>query len=123
MPTTPPSDAGSPQTTAAAAVRGREQEMRRVAQRQSSEPQRDQSTRYRQRGREGRSSMFATVGLASVRRVRTRLPAYLSRTRSGVRRISTGELLKLGFEVAQSTVSSAVLLRRRAEGIGWASRN
>ena len=41
--------------------------------------------------------MFATVGLASVRRVRTRLPAYLSRTRSGVRRISTGELLKLGF--------------------------
>ena len=67
--------------------------------------------------------MFATVDLASVRRVRTRLPAYLSRTRSGVRRISTGELLKLGFEVAQSTVSSAVLLRRRAEGIGWASRN
>ena len=49
--------------------------------------------------------MFATVGLASVRHVRTRLPAYLSRTRSGVRRISTGELLKLGFEVAQSTVS------------------
>src|ERR1019366_470139 len=66
MPTTPPSDAGQPQTTTAAAARGREQEMRRVAQRQSSELQKDQSTRSRQRGCEGRSSMFATVDLASV---------------------------------------------------------
>ena len=57
--------------------------------------------------------MFATVGLASVRRVRTRLPTYLSRTRSGVRRISTGELLKLGFEVAQSTSG-----RRRGYRVG-----
>ena len=37
--------AGSPQTTTAAAVRGQEQQMRRVAQRQSSELQKDQSTR------------------------------------------------------------------------------
>ena len=47
-------------------VRGREQEMRRVAQRQSSELQKDQSTRPRQRGCEGRSSTFAMVDLASV---------------------------------------------------------
>src|SRR5471030_3340037 len=40
--------------------------MRRVAQRQSSELQKDQSTRSRQRGCEGRSSMFAMVDLASV---------------------------------------------------------
>jgi len=40
--------------------------LRRVAQRQSSELQKDQSTRSRQRGCEGRSSMFAMVDLASV---------------------------------------------------------
>ena len=66
VPTTPPSDAGSPQTTTAAAVRGRAQEKRRVAQRQSSELQRDQSKRSRQGGCAGRSSTFARGDLASV---------------------------------------------------------
>src|SRR5476651_2440106 len=39
---------------------------RQLLKRQSSELQKDQSTRSRQRGCEGRSSMFAMVDLASV---------------------------------------------------------
>src|SRR2546422_865401 len=43
-----------------------EVQMQRAVQRQSSEPQRDQSMRFRQRGYEGRSSRSAMADLAEV---------------------------------------------------------
>src|SRR3977135_3428147 len=45
-PATPPSDAGSPQTTTAAAVRGPQQEMQTGTRRSGSEPRTDQSQEF-----------------------------------------------------------------------------
>src|SRR5258707_9318311 len=56
----------SPQSTAVAAVDGQEQETRTVAQRQSSEPQRDQSTQSPQYDCKGRSSTSAMADRAAT---------------------------------------------------------
>ena len=65
-PTTPPSDAGSPQTTAAAAVRGPQQEMQTGTRRSGSEPRRDQWQQSPPRGCAGMSSSSGMAVLGVV---------------------------------------------------------
>ena len=67
-PATPPSDAGSPQTTAAAAVRGPQQEMQTGTRRSGSEPRRDQSQQSPPHGCAGMSSSsgMAVLGVGSA---------------------------------------------------------
>src|SRR6516162_7465736 len=85
-PATPPTDCGSPQTKAAAAVRGPEQERQIAAQRSGLEPRTDRSPQWRPHGYTGMSasSGMAVYGAGSCTSKRS-IPRPRSRA-SAVRR-------------------------------------
>ena len=89
-PANPPSDAGSPQTTAAAAVRGPQQEMQTGTRRSGSEPRRDQ---WQQSPPRGCAGMSSSSGMAVLGVVQSHLISNSDDIQIHISRRSRGDTL------------------------------